>query len=532
MFQNKIKLFFLILFFIIALKSTGQSTSVFDANYFNTDNSEPSLRIGKGFHINDIYKQTKNCFRIESINQKNLTSQQVGGKKTSIKLFYTKNTREYNNFKSKGNSGSVSFLNLFEFEGKKLEEFTSSTNEEEERLIFTANVDFGIFSFEKEPILTDECKNLIAQNKLQSFVNLYGTHYISGIKKESSITVILKKNESSNFKNYKIDSSIKSNGNIPTKGKGSFEIINNDWVNSKINQYNFTVTVEVNGPTLDQYSIQKNITDILSSNQISDKANAISNIISDAIKNISDPTQSNITQYYYSPFSLYGLEGINWDLKKQKELIKLNEVLINIYQVKSFTNLILEKISIDEIENNLIRKDATNQTIDLVKNKYYKTIQNLKNHVNDIDLNINEIEQKYKLCADIYCNQITDCCNNSTLIENINKKNYENNVNQEITNYLNFILDVNNELNKPECEKKQQGIIKIQNLSSNPYDLYNGNKYLGIIEGKSSLTFYVNNGQYKFKAVQRSGYLVYATENIRNATINKVCQEITLNIGY
>lgn len=521
----------LLLLLFIGLNSIAQSTSVFDANYFSSDNSEPSLRIGKGFHINDIYRQTKNCFKTETINPKNLTSQQVGGKKTNLKLFYTKNTKEYNDFKSKGNSGSVSFLNLFELDGKKLEEFSNSSAEEEERLIFTANVDFGIFSFEKEPVLNEDCKNLITQNKLQNFVNLYGTHFISGIRKESSITVILKKISSSNTKNYNSNSSINGNGNVPTKGKGAFEIINNDWVNKQINQNSFSVIVEINGPTLDQNSIQKNINAILKSS-ITDKANAISEIISSAIKNISDPTQSTITQYYYSPFSLYGLEGINWDLKKQKELTKLNEVLINIYRIKSFTNLMLENISIEETENSLTRNKATSQTIDLVRNKYSQTTQNLNQYISQIDNNINEIEQKYRQCSDVYCNQIIDCCNNLTFIDTINKKNYENKIGQEISSYLNFILNINNELNKPECEKKQQGVIKIQNLSSNPYDLYSGDKYLGIIEGNKILTYYVGNGQYSFKAVQRSGYLVYATENIRNATISRVCQEVILKIGY
>jgi len=64
-----------------------QSTSVFDANYFNKDNTAPPLKIGKGFQINDVYKQTRSCFTSETCKQESLTSQQTGGKKTTIKLY-------------------------------------------------------------------------------------------------------------------------------------------------------------------------------------------------------------------------------------------------------------------------------------------------------------------------------------------------------------------------------------------------------------------------------------------------------------
>ena len=74
----------------------AQSTSVFDANYFDKDNTAPPIKIGKGFHMNDIYKQTRSCFTSETANPNKLTSMQTGGKKTNIKLFYTKTNEDYN----------------------------------------------------------------------------------------------------------------------------------------------------------------------------------------------------------------------------------------------------------------------------------------------------------------------------------------------------------------------------------------------------------------------------------------------------
>ncbi|GGD24419.1 hypothetical protein [Flavobacterium orientale] len=516
---------------MISYNFLAQSTSVFDANYFNTDNSQPSIKVGKGFHINDIYKQTKNCFKSETINPNKLTSQQVGGKKTSIKLFYTKSNKDFNDYKSRGNTGSVSFLNLFEFNGKKLDEYSNASIEEVERLIFSANVDFGIYSFDKEPILTDEANNLIKQNKLQEFVKLFGTHYISGVKKESNIVVILKKNYTEKNFLYNTKTNINSNGNIPFKGKSSLEIDNSDWVNNQLRNNSYSVTVEINGPAIEQSVIQNQINAILNGTT-QNKANAISDIIGSAIKNISDPNQSVITQYYYSPFSLYGLEGIIWDSKKQSELIKLNELLINLYRDRTVISRLIETSSIDEIVDEYQKNQVTPQLIKLVQDKRNETVVRLKKYSSELENLMHEIEQRYNSCSDIYCSINSECCSNNEFISRTNTLNYENKIKEDLMSFYNVLNEVNKEVNKPECEKKQQGVIVIENHSINPYDLFHGNKFIETLQGKTAKTFYVNNGNYTFKAVQKSGYLMYPTENIRSANITNVCQEVVLKIGF
>lgn len=525
---NKIK--FLILL-IIGSNAFAQSTCVFDATYFNNDNAAPSLRIGKGFHINDIYRQTKNCFKTETISLNKLTSQQVGGKKTSIKLFYTKTNKDFNDYKSRGTSGSISFLNLFDMDGKKLAEYSNATIEEEERLIFSANVDFGIYSFNNQPVLNEEANNLIKQKKVKEFVNLFGSNYISGIKKESSIIVILTKNSTEKNYTYNNKTSINTNGTVPFKAKGSLEIENGDWVNNQLKNGSYAVSVEINGPAIEQSVIQNKIDAILNGNT-NNKANAISEIIGSAIKNISDPNQSSITQYYYAPFSLYGLEGINWDAKKQGELTRLNETLVNLYRNKTFINNLIETASIDEIINEYRQKQATPEILNAVHTKSEETINKFKVYNTELDDLMNQIEQKYTSCSDIFCTINSDCCSNKEFIANINKMNYENKIKEDLVGFWNVLNNAKNEVNKPECEKRQQGKIVIQNLSSNPYDLFQGTKFLQTMPGKTSTTYYVNNGNYQFKAVQKSGYAVYPTENIRSANITGVCQEIILKIGF
>ena len=147
------------------------------------------------------------------------------------------------------------------------------------------------------------------------FIKYHGTHYISGIRKESNISVVLTKTKSKAESTENSTSGIQASGKIPYRGSGSLEIDNGSWTNKQLEENEFSVSVEINSPAIEQSSIQGQITSIINGNQ-QDKALAIASIIESAIKNISDPNQSLITQYYYSPFDLYGVDGIYWDDKK------------------------------------------------------------------------------------------------------------------------------------------------------------------------------------------------------------------------
>ena len=521
--------------FILTLTVTtllnAQSTSVFDANYFDKDNTAPPIKIGKGFHMNDIYKQTRSCFTSETANPNKLTSLQTGGKKTNIKLFYTKTNEEYNVFKSRGASGKVSFLNLFTMGGQKLEDYANKIIIDEERLIFTANVDFGIYSFDNEPTLSPEAKSLVDQNKLQDFVKMYGTHYISGIRKESNITVIMTKTASKSTTDETDFSSMNADGKIPFKGSGSFELENRNTTNKFIENNQFSVTVEINGPAIDQSVIQNKINDVIKGS-VENKSDAIAEIIGSAIRNISDPTQSIITQYYYSPFSLYGLEGIYWDEKKQNQLAKINETVIKVYLAKTEITEIVSPSGKEQIETKLPNSEVPENYIQQITGKYNEIIPRLKTLNQQAEAYLAELESRYNSCADVFCPNNSNCCNNESYISEINNFNFDDKIEQELYKVMEVANNVEAELSKPECEKRQQGVITIKNLSANPYHIYSGDKFIETLPGNSYQTYYLNNGAYYFKAVQKSGYVMYATENLRTATIKKVCQEVTLTIGY
>jgi hypothetical protein len=86
---------------------------------------------------------------------------------------------------------------------------------------------------------------------------------------------------------------------------------------------------------------------------------------------------------------------------------------------------------------------------------------------------------------------------------------------------------------KKPCETNKKGILTIVNKSSNPYYIYKNGTILMALDGKQIKTnIYVDLGSTTFKAVQKSGYVLYATENIRAVTFSTACEEKTIYIGF
>jgi hypothetical protein len=521
-----------LLFILLSAGLThGQSTSVFDANYFDKDNTTPPIRVGKGFHINDVYKQTRTCFTPESSKQTNLSSQQSGGKKTNIKIFHTKTNLEFNSFRKRGTSGKISFLNLFSFGGSKLEEFANKDVTNEERIIFNANVDFGMFSFDTEPLLTEEAKGLIDQKKLQDFVKFFGTHYISGIRKESSISVILTKEEDLSDVSSIESDALNVGGKNPVGWKGSLEAQSTDKINTILSSGKFTAEIEIHGPTIEKSSLKGEISGILNGTS-NDKADAIAKIIEGVLNNISDANQSIITQYYYSPFDLYGLDGVYWNEKKQNELTRINEAIINVYSHKTLTGEVISESGKKQYMNALKEQNLDEEDTKRFWAAYNKSIPAYTILNNKADEYLKQLEARYVKCADVYCANISTCCTNDALLQDIVKYDFQAKINKEEDKMLKSIEAVAKDVYAPECQKKKMGVINIENKSVNPYSLYQGDKFIQTIQGKETVTFTLALGEYEFKAVQDSGYLFSATVNYRNAVLSAICEEVNLKIGF
>ncbi len=506
------------------------STSVFDANYFDKDNSAPPLKIGRGFHINDVYRQTKGCFTPESSKPSNLTPQQTA-KKTTIKIYYTKTNEEYNAFRKRGASGKISFLNLFSAGGKKIEEYANKDITDEERIIFFANVDFGMYSYDIEPKLTDEAQSLIDQKKWGDFVGLYGSHYISGVKRENNVTVVLTKVKTENDNSSSESNEIDLSGKNPIGWKGSLQAESTDKMNSILMTDKFTAEIEIHGPDVELTNEKEEINNILNGNS-DKKADAISSIIAKSLKNMSDPNQSLITQFYYSPFELYQLKGVFWDEKKQTELIKLNEAIVTVYSAKTLLNEMLSESGKKQFLDAIGADSGDQENNQKFLAAYNKSVPLLTNLKTKADGYFKNLELRYVKCADIYCPNTVSCCTNEAYIQEIENFNFSSKIDKEQNKIFDAMMKVAAEVYAPECQKKKMGIVNIENLSVNPYSLYQGDEFIGTIKGKETLAFTLPLGDYYFKAVQDSGFLMYATTNQRRASLKEVCQEVNLRVGF
>lgn len=166
--------------------------------------------------------------------------------------------------------------------------------------------------------------------------------------------------------------------------------------------------------------------------------------------------------------------------------------------------------------------------------KYDEVMPIIKSYKFEAETKLAALEKRYKSCSDVFCNQETECCLNNPLFEEIallcNKCEREI---QKIEGvYYEALDDYEKAANTPECEEKKTGKIIIENLSTNPYELYHGDKYLTTISGGSSIEYDVSIGTYSFKAVQKSGFLMYATVNNRTVKVSQICAKYLVKIGF
>jgi hypothetical protein len=426
---------FIIIVIAITNNIYGQQCS-FDANYFGSNySSQPPIRVGKGFHLSNIYQQTKSCFTTESSNPNKLTSNNLNNGKgnTRVSIFYTTTSQEFSDYKSRGLSGKVSFLNLFTLGGEKLDEIANIKNIDEERLIFSASVDFGQFSFAKDPVLNEEAKRLKVQKKFKEFVSLYGSHYISGVRKQSNITLILTKTGVKDRQFSSNKSSISAGLNIPIKGSGSVEFQNKEQSNNFLDKYNFSVSIEVNGPTILNNEISESmVMQIVNGNSL-DKSTAVSNLLKTALQSISNPNEAVISEYYYSPFTLQGIDGIYWDYNKQTSLEKINQYVLKLYQLKSRCEKFLDNNKVKELEDTCNKYFPNSKRIkDIILNKYAAIKPNIRNINDNIKSALADLEIAYNTCSSIECSNFKVCCNNESVINEIDNNNYKKKYEDEI----------------------------------------------------------------------------------------------------
>jgi hypothetical protein len=84
----------------------------------------------------------------------------------------------------------------------------------------------------------------------------------------------------------------------------------------------------------------------------------------------------------------------------------------------------------------------------------------------------------------------------------------------------------------PFCQIKRIGNVNVINKSTNPYELYKNGELITTIKGKAEFSFNVELGQTTLRAIQKSGFMMYPTENKRIVSIKTPCQNTTIEIGF
>lgn len=515
----------------------SQSSSVFDANYFNKDGSIPPIKTGKGFYITDVYKQTKHCFIPSSCSMDKLKPT-GSSQKTTFSIHYTETDEEYNTLQNHGGSGKISYLNLFSLGGSKLESFATKSYDEKTRVTFIAKVDFGLYTYEEDPELNSDAKELITQGKYDDFIDLYGSHFINGVRLQNSIWVTLTESNTRHSDTKSNSNSLGVGVKIPARGKIGFEVNENSEVESIIESSEFEVLVEINGPKMQQSSLQKSIESVLERKSSEDKVTAIKNFILAAMENISNPDQAAISHYYYSPFSLYQVKGVNWNEKKENQLVKINENVIDVYSAKSVVDNLCSSTGInyliEDFNNELYGFEFSKR--DFFKNElvkaYNKSLPVLKNYKYQLDTTLTFLEKLYIRCSDIHCSTETNCCGNENFIENIKS------LTLKIDNEIGKIDAVEDKAIRaaieelPECLRENVSFVTVENKSTNPYDFYEEDTFISTIPGGAVVTYKLSLGNHFFKATQKTGYLMYPTVNNRKVIAEQACSEYRIKIGF
>jgi hypothetical protein len=518
---------------ILSLKLFSQSASVFDASYFNLGNTSPLIEVGKGINITDVYKPTKHCF--VGITPKLKPAQ--GGQKTSINYYYTKNEAQYNTLKNQGTSGQISYLNMFSIGGSSSSYFSSKSSAAVERIIIIAKVDFGIYTLSGDPQLNPEAKNLIAKSKYSDFIDQYGTHYIYGVRKESSIWITLTKKSGSVKNKTTYGTSFNEEFSPPEMVNFKIGMTDDSEIETTINTEQYDVSVEIKGPSIKGDNIKSGVDDIMSGNG-ENKLGAISKFIDAAFANISDPNQAQITQYYYNPFTLYNLKVIQWNEKKLNQLVKINENVVKLTSSKSNIDKLTSPEGTNYVSTKFDKDIGNFQDKEQYKTNYiqaYNTIlPNIITYKIEVDTTLKYLEKIYNKCSDIFCNLDSVCGMTGPYEERVALLNSK--IKNEISKMSKIKHDAwmaaNKENTKPECEKEGISYLFVVNVSSNPYDFYQGDNYIERIPGKTTMKYKLKPGVHNLKAQQVSGYVMYATVNNRSVNIENICSEVTIKVGF
>lgn len=511
---------------------SAQSRSSYDAAFFKTEEQEAAIEVGKGINITDPFTVTRQCFTSASRDGNLLKKQGTQGATTKVEVFYTKNEYEYNMFKSSNKSGSVSFLNMASLSADEVQRMTSSQNKVSEKLIFIGTVDFGNYFYQDDPVFTSEAQKLLDDGNYDAFKMRYGTHFVSGIGKASTVIVELTmdSDESSNgsSKDFALDAKLKYKADL------NFKVSNSSEISNKFRNRGFQVSITVQGPHLETESWEDAILQLRDGE---DLIVSVSAYLKNQLKTMQNERDALPVRYFFTDFTMYGCQGIKWNIAKEKKLSSINR---NFLECNTIVNMAQENIEKNPIQNpdtyinmavNLLsQQGSVSYTYDWLVDKA-KTLNpqwtSLINSANDL---IDKLKKQYDNCSDITCGVNETCCGNIDYTEQVKALfNKYNAIYGKLFNYADEWYAAVEQQEKQRVKKAQFTVV---NKSSNPYYIYINGKFDTELAGGYQRTWNANLGTYQIKAVQKSGYLFDATVNLRTVNLTTENENQIVTVGY
>ena len=517
---------------LTAINVNAQGRSSYDASFFKTDEQEASIEVGRGINIIDPFSVTRQCFTSASRDANLLKKQGTTGATTKVEVFYTKNEYEYNMFKNSNKSGSVTFLNLLNLSGSDVQKMTSSQNKISEKLIFIGTVDFGNYFYQDDPVFTPDAQQLLNEGKYDAFKMRYGTHFVSGIGKASTVIVELTmdsdETDSLGKRDYKVDAKLNYRADLNFKVKNSSEI------NNRFKNNGFQVNITLQGPHLDTDSWEESIINLRNGD---DLITSISKFLNSQLQKMQNENDALPVRYFFSDFTLYGCEGIKWNLIKERKLSSINR---NYLECQTIINMAQENIDKNPITNpdtyinmavnTLSQQGAVRYKYDWLVDKATTLNPQWSSLINSANELIENLKNQYEKCSDITCGVNESCCGNTDYTEQV--KALFNQYNTIYETLFNYTKEWFSTVMQKESQRVRKAQFTIVNKSSNPYYIYINNEYIGEIPGGYQQTRTVKLGTYRIKAVQKSGYLFEATVNNRLIVLENENEAQVVTIGY
>lgn len=436
---------------------------------------------------------------------------------------------------------------------------TSVSSKEVERLIFIATIDFGNYFYLDDPVFTPDAQQLISNKDFETFKNRYGSHYVSGYGKSSSIKVVLSKKLTKDEVKKNLTSGVDAKLNNKGNSYG-LAYSNRNEVNKKFSQSGFEVAIEVEGPKINTQNLQRLIEKAQTSPNL---ISSVTDCLMNALNDLNNESTAWISRYFFSDFSLYGCEGIIWNIGKEQKLSSINENYLDAIRLGKLADAHLTKGSLDVImedymsKDGILKQEATDFFLSILvllqdgnsENqklcKYYlsefETIkpdwQNLEIEAHNL---LPKIKEQYYNCSNLTCDINGPCCANTDYTSKISEL-YDkyNDLNAKAQNIFKIMAKDLTARAKTSSDSKTIKII-IKNRSSYPYkveykmpnDGYGISRGIPTIpaHGEYEITEY-DAGNYEIKATQAKGYLLYPKSEKKTINI-EAGQTKTITIGF